>query len=76
MRVRAWGTIYVAEQSGSVDFAASFDHVHLWRLFFAIVIALLLGIGWRFFDRGVDEPWLANVAPSGQRGASSRSWPD
>lgn len=59
--VRAWGTIYVAEQSGSVDFAASFDHVIYGWAFFAIVIALILGLAWRFFDRGVDEPWLASA---------------
>ena len=53
--VRAWGTIYVVHLTGSLDFAASFDHVVYGGLFFAIVIALILGIGWRFFDRGPDE---------------------
>ncbi|MGQ0660267.1 exosortase A [Sphingosinicella sp.] len=68
--VRAWGTITIAEQSGSVDFAASFDHVLYGWFFFALVIALIMGAGWRFFDRAVDEPWLANVEPSGRRGGS------
>ncbi len=71
--LRAWGTIYVAEQSGSVDFAASFDHVIYGWVFFAIVIALILGVAWRFFDRGVDDPWLADVEPSGRRGASLKA---
>jgi len=69
--VRAWGTIYVAEQTGSIDFAASFDHVVYGGLFFAIVIALILGLGWRFFDRAVDDPWFDPKAlqPEPPRGA-------
>jgi len=55
--VRAWGTIYIAEQT-SLNFAEGFDHVIYGGIFFAVVIAIILGIGWRFFDRGVDEPWF------------------
>jgi exosortase A len=55
--VRAWGTIYIAEQT-SLNFAESFDHVIYGGIFFAVVIAIILGIGWRFFDRGIDEPWF------------------
>src|SRR5438045_7374143 len=55
--VRAWGTIYIAERT-SLNFAESFDHVIYGGIFFAVVIAIILGIGWRFFDRGVDEPWF------------------
>ena len=55
--VRAWGTIYIAEQT-SLNFAESFDHVIYGGIFFALVIAIILGIGWRFFDRGIDEPWF------------------
>lgn len=69
--MRAWGTIYIAEQSGSVDFAASFDHVIYGWVFFAIVIGLILGLAWRFFDRGVDEPWLSPTWSAG-RAASLR----
>ncbi len=68
--VRAWGTIYVAHWSGNTDFAASFDHVVYGGIFFALVIALLLGLGWRFFDRGVDEPWLSDL-PAAPRPAAS-----
>ena len=65
--IRAWGTIYIAEQT-SLNFAESFDHVIYGGIFFAVVIAIILGIGWRFFDRGIDEPWfdpkaLQPVAP-------------
>jgi exosortase A len=68
--VRAWGTIYIAHLT-SVDFAAGFDHVVYGFVFFAIVIALILGIGWRFFDRGVDDPWFDPEAlqPAPPRGA-------
>jgi exosortase A len=55
--IRAWGTIYISHLT-SVDFAASFDHVVYGGIFFAIVIALIVGAGWRFFDRGVDDPWF------------------
>ena len=55
--VRAWGTIYVSHLT-SVDFAASFDHVVYGGIFFALVIALIVGAGWRFFDRGVNDPWF------------------
>jgi exosortase A len=55
--VRAFGTIYIAHKTNS-DFAAGFDHVLYGWIFFAIVIALLLAIFWRFFDRSVSDPWL------------------
>jgi exosortase A len=69
--VRAWGTIYIAEQT-SLNFAESFDHVIYGGVFFAIVIAIILGIGWRFFDRAIDDPWfdpkaLQPVPPRGAR---------
>jgi exosortase A len=55
--VRAWGTIYIAHKTNS-DFATSFDHVFYGWFFFAVVIALLMAVGWRFFDRGVSDPWF------------------
>jgi exosortase A len=69
--VRAWGTIQIADMT-SIDFAAGFDHVVYGGIFFAIVIALILAAGWRFFDRGVNEPWfdpaaLQPVPPVGSR---------
>lgn len=53
--LRAFGTIYIAEHS-SVDFAASFDHVFYGWIFFGLVIALVMAIGWRFFDKRADAP--------------------
>jgi exosortase A len=55
--VRAWGTIYIAHLT-DIGFAASFDHIFYGFFFFALVVALILGIGWRFFDRRAGEPWF------------------
>jgi exosortase A len=53
--LRAFGTVYIAQSQG-IAFAASFDHVFYGWIFFAIVIALIIGIGWRFFDKRADAP--------------------
>ena len=55
--IRAWGTIYVAEGT-SVDYATGFDHIVYGGIFFAAVIALIIGVAWRFFDRRVGDPWF------------------
>jgi exosortase A len=55
--VRAWGTIHVAEGT-SVDYATGFDHIVYGGIFFALVIAAIMGVAWRFFDRRVGEPWF------------------
>ena len=69
--LRAWLTIYVAHRTGSVDLAAGFDHVVYGGIFFAIVIAIILALGWRFFDRGVNDPWFdpRKLQPEVPRGA-------
>lgn len=48
--VRAWATIYVAQHIGA-EAATGFDHIVYGWVFFAIVVALLLGVAWRFFER-------------------------
>lgn len=53
--VRAWGTIYIAQSQG-VAFAAGFDHIVYGWVFFAIVMAVLLGTAWRYFDRSPSDP--------------------
>lgn len=55
--VRAWGTIYVAQSMGA-EYAGGFDHIVYGWLFFAVVIALVLGLSWRFFDRSPDDPFI------------------
>lgn len=47
--IRAWGTIYIAQSQG-VEFAAGFDHIFYGWIFFALVVALVLGAAWRFFE--------------------------
>ncbi|MBB4858525.1 exosortase A [Novosphingobium chloroacetimidivorans] len=55
--VRAWGTIYAAQIFG-VEAAAGFDHIVYGWFFFAFVIALIVALAWRFFDRAVDDPMI------------------
>lgn len=52
--VRAWGTVYVAFQT-SIEYATGFDHLVYGGIFFALVMALLIGGGWFFFDRNPGE---------------------
>jgi exosortase A len=53
--VRAFGTIYAAHLT-SVEAATGFDHIVYGWVFFAIVMAGVLGIAWRWFDRSPDDP--------------------
>lgn len=55
--VRAFGTIYIAHHHG-LDFAAGFDHIFYGWIFFALVLLLVMAIGWRFFDRQVTDPFI------------------
>jgi len=59
--VRAWGTIYIAQSQG-IEFAAGFDHIVYGWIFFALVMAVMLGGAWRFFDRSPDDPLLDAAA--------------
>jgi exosortase A len=59
--VRAWGTIYIAQSQG-IAFAAGFDHIVYGWIFFALVMALVLGVSWRFFDRAADDPLIDAAA--------------
>ncbi|OZA93643.1 MAG: exosortase A, partial [Erythrobacter sp. 34-65-8] len=55
--VRAWGTIFIAQSQG-IEFAVGFDHIVYGWVFFGIVIAVLLGVAWRWFDRDPDAPQI------------------
>ena len=59
--VRAWGTIYVAQSQG-IEFAAGFDHIVYGWIFFALVMAAVIGGSWRFFDRSPDDPLIDPAA--------------
>lgn len=71
--VRAFGTIYIADLYG-LDFAAGFDHVFYGWIFFAIVLILVMAIGWRFFDRQVSDPFI-DLAVATRLAAQSRNLP-
>jgi exosortase A len=48
--VRAFGTIWIAQSVGAAR-AAGIDHLIYGWVFFALVVAILLGASWPFFDR-------------------------
>ncbi|MCK9542279.1 MAG: exosortase A [Novosphingobium sp.] len=62
--IRAWGTIYMAQIVG-IEAAAGFDHIVYGWIFFAIVIALVLGIAWRFFDKDAGDAGVDRAAVDG-----------
>lgn len=55
--LRAFGTIYAAHLT-SVAAATGFDHIVYGWVFFALVMAAVLAIGWRWFDRDPDAAWI------------------
>lgn len=59
--IRAWGTIYLAQIYGA-EWATGFDHIFYGWVFFAIVIALVLAMAWRFFDRSPDDSFVDAAA--------------
>jgi exosortase A len=59
--IRAFGTIWVAQYRGAKA-AGSFDHIVYGWIFFAIVIVIVLAIGWRFFDWAADAPPVDRAA--------------
>ncbi len=63
--LRAFGIVWAAQHVGA-EKAAGVDHLIYGWVFFALVIAAVLAIGWRFFDRGIDEPIIdpARIAAS------------
>ena len=57
--IRAWATIFIAQYVGA-EAAGSFDHIVYGWFFFGIVIALVLGVAWRWFEREPEEAgWSA-----------------
>ena len=53
--VRAFATIYAAWLT-SVEAATGFDHIVYGWVFFGLVMAAVLAIGWKWFDRAPDAP--------------------
>jgi exosortase A len=63
---RAFSTIWISELTGNTKFAGSFDHIIYGWVFFGLVMGLVMAIGWRWFDRRADDPWLVGVKPDGR----------
>lgn len=55
--IRAFATMYAAHLT-SVEAATGFDHILYGWVFFALVMAGVLAIGWRWFDRDPDAAWV------------------
>ena len=53
--LRAFGTIYAAYLT-SVEQATGMDHIVYGWVFFGLVMAAVIAIGWRWFDRAPDAP--------------------
>jgi exosortase A len=66
---RAFSTIYISHLT-SIEFASSFDHIIYGWVFFGIVMIIVMAVGWRYFDRRVDEPWIPDVKPDGRKTSS------
>ncbi|MEJ8629112.1 exosortase A [Sphingomonas sp. I4] len=72
--IRAWGTIFAADKT-SIEVAGGVDHIIFGWVFFALVMAAVLAIGWQFFDRSPDDPAFDPARLQGCRGgASTRCW--
>lgn len=57
---RAWLTIVIADRAG-IEFATGFDHIFYGWVFFAVVLAGVGAVGWRFAEpsRNRDRPTVA-----------------
>lgn len=55
--LRAFGIVWAAQFVGA-EKAAGVDHLIYGWMFFAIVIAAVLALAWRFFDRPIDDPMV------------------
>lgn len=62
--VRAWGTIYVAQFKGAA-YAGGVDHLIYGWIFFATVVACILGAFWRLFDRPTQAIIIDSVPGEG-----------
>lgn len=73
--VRAYGTIHISHVTGNNGFAESFDHIVFGWVFFAVVVIAVMAIGWRFFDRGLDDPWFDGWAKAPVSPGVAPRWP-
>ncbi|MEL7689789.1 exosortase A [Citromicrobium bathyomarinum] len=59
--VRAWAIVAVAQVVGA-ERAGGIDHIVYGWFFFAIVVALVMALGWRWFDRDPEAEGVASAA--------------
>src|SRR3546814_15223592 len=59
--LRAFGTIYAAHIT-SVEQATGYDHIVYGWIFFGLVMAAVLAIGWKWFDRDPRARWFDPAA--------------
>ncbi len=55
--IRAFGTVYAAQFVGA-EKAVGFDHIIYGWIFFALIVALVIGGAWRYFDRPQGDPMI------------------
>ncbi len=72
--LRAFATIWVAQRVGA-SAASGFDHIVYGWFFFAAVIAAVLAVSWRFFDRAADAPVATELWIAGQDARQRRTMP-
>ena len=72
---RAYATIHISYVTGNNGFAESFDHIVFGWVFFGVILLLVMAIGWRFFDRGVNDPWLDERVNASATSAIPARWP-
>src|SRR5690606_13910516 len=55
--VRAWGTIYLAQIYG-IEVAGGVDHLIYGWIFFALLLAIVMAMAWRYSDRPVGASFV------------------
>jgi exosortase A len=71
--VRAFATMYAAHLT-SVEAATGFDHIVYGWVFFGLVMAGVLAIGWRWFDRDPDAAWVDGAAIAAMPARPADGW--
>ena len=65
--VRAYGIIHISYLTSNA-FAESVDHVIWGWMFFALVMVIVMAVGWKFFDRKIEDRWLGPWADRADAG--------
>lgn len=68
---RAFATILLAHLT-TIDAAVGFDHVVYGWVFFALIMIVVMGAAWPFFDRRPGDPWFDVARMQQVQGVRSR----